>query len=238
MWLILFLIAGLFILLGAGCRWISLNEPRLGQYQYTQLSVYEGIPVRVIPIWVDKKFGSADRLAIDDAVSSWNYALNGYIKLQIVDFEFDYESDKVIRQIRENGWFFLLVNHDNSLIPKNDKGYLTIGFTELIGGHHLYLVRDRLSNEMVYGVTMHEIGHLLGAEHLGTHLMYPHYTRARFQCIDLRTIWAVAVYNNLPADRLNYCVDLISSNSSSEVTKNISDSEASEPTCPLGPDPP
>ena len=71
----------------------------------------------------------------------------------------------------------------------------------------MYLVRDRLSNDMVFGVTLHEIGHLLGSPHVGKRLMYPHFTRARNQCIDFDSMWAVASYWGLPTDRLNYCVE-------------------------------
>ena len=37
--------------------------------------------------------------------------------------------------------------------------------------------------------------------------MYPHFTRARFQCVDHKTLERVASYNHIPVDRMNYCVD-------------------------------
>ena len=196
------------ISLSAGCGIFSLmKEPKLGQFRYTHQEAYAGAPIRVFPIWVDKNFGEADKLVIADAVAAWNYGLNGTMRLDVVDWQFDMEVDKIVSQVNSGGWLFLKIDHLNPLIPDNDPGFHTLGFTETVGGHHMYLVRDRLSNDMVFGVTLHEIGHLLGSPHVGKRLMYPHFTRARNQCIDFDSMWAVASYWGLPTDRLNYCVE-------------------------------
>lgn len=199
--LVLALLAGLV----SGCA--SLGQPILGRYTYSQKELYQGPAVRVIPIWIDKDFGEADRVAIDDAIRAWNYAMNGYIRLKVVDTNFDMEIDKIVSQVNQNGWLIMKIKSDNHLVPTSDKGYWTIGFTERIGGNHLYLVRDRLANEDVFGVTLHEIGHLMGSGHTGERLMFPHYSRARFQCIDWDTVRTVAKYNDLPVEALNYCTD-------------------------------
>lgn len=191
----------------AGCAALGFSEPQLGRYEYTKNENRAVQPIRVIPIWVDKGFGTADRLAIDDAVNAWNYAMNGYVKLTIVDWQFDMEIPKIVESVRTGGWLFMKINHDSDLVPNNSKGFWTIGFVERISGHHLYLVRDRLANEDVFGVTLHEIGHLMGSDHVGKRLMYPHYTRARFQCIDWDTMYAVSNAWDLRLDNLNYCVD-------------------------------
>ena len=184
-----------------------LPEAQLGRYVYTQTPSEAVAPIRVIPIWIDKNFGAADRISIDDAVRAWNYSMNGYVVLRVVDWDFDMEVNKIVRSVSQNGWLFMKIGSDNPLVPSNDKGYKTIGFCERVGGHHLYLVRDRLQNEDVFGVTLHEIGHLMGSEHTGERLMYPHYTRARFQCIDWATAESVAEAWDLDASKLNYCVD-------------------------------
>jgi hypothetical protein len=191
-----------------GCAAFGFNEPRLGRYDYTRNeSAHAAAPIRVIPIWIDKNFGAADRIAIDDAVNAWNYAMNGYVVLKVVDTQFDMEIPKIVESVRTGGWLFMRINHDNAMVPSTDKGFWTIGFTERISGHHLYLVRDRLGNDDVFGVTLHEIGHLMGSDHVGKRLMYPHYTRARFQCVDYDTMIAVSNAWDLQIDNLNYCVD-------------------------------
>lgn len=232
--MLLFSLISLLVgLLLSGCLVFSTfnKGSRLGEYRYTRRGLYEGQPIRRIPIWVDRNFGEADRVAIDDAVRSWNYALNGYIKLDIVDFNFDMEIDKIVRQVDAGGWLFLKIDSHNAAVPEHsDPGYHTIGFTERLGGHHLYLVRDRLENEQIFGVTMHEIGHLLGAGHVGEKLMYPHYNIARFQCIDWETIQKVASYQILSPEGLNYCFD---KSDATVVTKKTGDSAIEELNCPI-----
>lgn len=206
-WLVAALVAGLI----AGCATtfaFQMGQPKLGEYEYVRRDAYLGPPVRVIPVWVDKNFGTADQLAIDDAIHQWNYAMNGYVVLKVVDTNFDMEVDKITQQVAQGGWLFMRIRSDNKMIPdQKDKGYWTIGFTERLGGSHMYLVRDRIQNEDVFGITLHEIGHLMGSDHVGERLMYPHYSRARFQCIDYDTMKTVAKWWHLDLNKLNYCVD-------------------------------
>lgn len=234
-WIFLVLALVVSVIIGGCSAFHFMREPILGRYTYTQNSVHEAKqPVRVIPIWIDKNFGEADKLAIDDAIKAWNYAMNGYIELKVVDTSFDMEVNKIVESVNEGGWLFMRVNHDNSLVPDNQKGYWTIGFTERVGGHHLYLVRDRLQNDDVFGVTLHEIGHLMGSPHVGERLMYPHYTRARFQCIDWETINAVAGYWNLPIDNLNFCVDKDAGQVSNKEKKELEKGGPILLSCPSG----
>jgi len=210
--LILWVVAMIITALVAGCASTlqHLSPAKLGEYSYVRKDAYLGTPLRVIPIWIDKNFGAGDQLAIDDAINQWNYAMNGYVVLKVVDTSFDMEVDKITKQVAEGGWLFMKIDSSNKIVPDHkdkDKGYWTIGFTEKLGGSHMYLVRDRLRNEDVFGVTLHEIGHLMGSDHVGERLMYPHYGRARFQCIDQETIKAVAKWWDLNYGVLNYCID-------------------------------
>jgi hypothetical protein len=226
LWIFLILWLGLAgTLIGCGV-FTLMNQPQLGQYTYTHKSTNEGVPTRFVPIWIDKDFGAADLVAIDDAVNAWNYSLNGYVKLKIVDTQFDMEIDKIVTQVKSNGWLIMKIDGSNAMVPaQKEPGMRTVGFCERVGGNHLYLVRDRLMNEDVFGVTMHEMGHLLGSGHVGDHLMYPTYSRARFQCVDEKTLEQVANYNHIPLDRLNYCVD-------STGTAPVKDKKEDSISCP------
>ena len=205
--LLLLAISFACILWGCGSLLRTANGPQLGEYEYTHRVEYKGDVVREIPIWIDVGFGEGDRVAIMDAINAWNYVLNGHIVLKVVDIKFDMEVDKIVKQVQENGWLIMKIGSLSSLVPDNDEGYWTIGFTERLGGNHLYLVRDRLGNDDVFGVTLHEIGHLLGAGHVGERLMYPHFSRAGFQCVDWVSMEAVARYQGLDDKDLNYCMD-------------------------------
>lgn len=203
-------LAALIAVLVSGCvSGLRIGtEPKLGVYQYTHKEKYIGAPVRSIPIWIDKNFGAADKVEIDKAIDAWNFAMNGYVVLKVVDTQFDMEVPKIVEQVNKGGWLFLKTDSTSKMVPsQNEKGYWTIGFVEQVGGHHLYLVRDRISNEDVFGITMHEIGHLMGSPHTGNRLMYPHYSRARFQCVDYATQVKVASYFDVPLSGLNYCAD-------------------------------
>lgn len=201
-WLVIILFCG-----GLSCL---LNPPVLGGYRYTlHLTERSQVPVRIINIWIDQDFGSADLIAIGEAVNQWNYALNGYIVLKIVDTHFAMEVEKINQQIRDNGWLIIKIRSDQAgtdFIPKSADGFYCIGFTERIGGNHLYLIRDRLTNQDVMGVALHEMGHLLGAGHIVKGLMQPHHTLQSSQCIDQNSLIQVAEANRLLIDKLNWCV--------------------------------
>jgi hypothetical protein len=175
----------------------------LGQFQYTHKNHYSG-QARDIPIWVDDQFGEEDKLAIDDAVRKLNYALNGYIYLHIVDAHFNMEINKIQEQEKLNGWLFLKIKGDGPITAPTTTCF---AFDNKIGGNRLYLIRDRLPNDKVFGVTLHEIGHLLGSDHNNSGLMYKYYSKIGFQCIDFDTMKNVSSYQGLFVDNLNYCYD-------------------------------
>ncbi len=195
----------LFLLLGA-CS--LFNAPVRGAYEYTHQEASSQV-LREIPIWIDKNFGDADKIEINNAIDRWNYALNGYVVLRVIDLQFDMEVEKIQEQIKLNGWLFMKLDSKKSATPViGEAGYYSIGFVERVGGNHLYLIRDRLGNAEVFGVTLHEIGHLLGSPHVGDRLMNAHFSILRGQCIDFLTMQAVAKHLGLPLERLNFCYDV------------------------------
>ncbi len=175
-------------------------------YHYIKGVEATNVATKVVPIYIDTQFGEADKLAIDDAVNQWNYALNGYIKLEVASTHFDMEPD-IISQvlIKGNGWLFLRIDSQNSIVHDPTEGKV-LAFVNEIGGNRIYFVRDRFSNEAVKGIALHEIGHLLGAQHDNVYLMKPHYNWYDYRCVDQHTIEEVATYQHLDIKKLNYCV--------------------------------
>src|SRR5258706_6828041 len=96
------LLLTVIIVLICSCS-ITFNKPRIGYYHYTRNVYHEGY-AKEIPIWIDRNFSQGEMIAIDDAISNWNYVLNGYIKLDVVDTHFDMETWKIQSQESSGGW--------------------------------------------------------------------------------------------------------------------------------------
>jgi hypothetical protein len=208
MWLLLALLA-FAVFVGTGCALFKslTREPLLGQYDYIHAPPYAGMPNREIPIWISHDIGAADQIEISKAVEQWNFVLNGYVHLSIVDTHFDMEVSKITESVKQGGWLIMQIDGHSSLIPIAKPGLWVLAFVDRIGGSHMFLVRERFGNEDLFGITMHEIGHLLGSPHLGHKLMYPTFSKYRYQCVDFETAAAVAEHQGIRPEDLNYCVD-------------------------------
>ena len=170
----------------------------LPHYSYTAKS--PNITQEIINVQIDKTFNMDDKLAIDDALAAWNYALNGLIEFRVVSDAFDMEPS----QINNEDLLFLRINSSSTFIP----GSTTLAFTNFIGGREIFIISDRLKDRSLKGIAMHEIGHALGGRHTldERHLMSIHYDAAWMQCIDEQAIQSVAAYQHLDADRMNFCI--------------------------------
>lgn len=198
------LVVGLLILIGC------MRAP-VKRFHYVSVPGYSVLPLRVYHVWVDKTFSVEDRRCILDAVNQWNYSLNGYVKIEVESYSFDMEVSIIERVMRGDGWIVLKIESRNPLVVARDGApvrgvqYYTLAWVNKIGGYKMYMVRDRICQECVTGVALHEIGHLLGAEHDSVLLMQPHYNGAEYRCVDYLAVKRVAVYQHLDVSKLNYC---------------------------------
>ncbi len=182
------------VLLLSSCSHIS--------YQYT-LKPVAPYTVRVLPIWIDKTFSANDKLAIDDAINSWNLVLNNTIKLQAVTYEFDMEVESIVRAKNERGLLVMKINSDNPMVTDDAAAWVNE-----LGGWKLYVVKNRVPTELMNKVMMHELGHALGAEHQAGTLMNPKFNAEMYTCIDYTTVKQVSDYQKIRLDYLNHCVYL------------------------------
>ena len=150
----------------------------------------------------------SDQLAIDNAINSWNYALNGMIRLQVVSTNFDMGPSE-IREVMKEGLAILKINGNSGMIPQAHEGTQILAFTNQLGGHLIFVIHDRFEDEQkLEEVMRHEISHALGAKHLTGGLMNPLFDRDHYQCIDQETAEAVAKFQGIEVNRMNWCVYL------------------------------
>ena len=180
-------------------------------FYYTHNTTNISSPIKIIPIYIDKDFGPADKTSIYDSVVQWNFALNGYIKLEVKDTNFDMDPRIVRWILNGNGWMILKVDSSNSIVtsldakqgPKN--GNKILAWANEIGGNRIFIIRDRIDNKWVTGISLHEMGHLLGAKHDNAYLMQPTYHWEDGRCVDYEALKLVAEYQHIPIQKLNYC---------------------------------
>lgn len=204
---------GCFVALTSNCHWLP-------DYKYTNVPINYIAEPKIIPVYIDNDFLENEKIQIDNAITQWNYVLNGWVVLQVIDehFQMDIQVIKKVEAVN-NGIIILRVLSDSTLIP--DDGFLAPGsmtaawthgtaYNHGIGGHEVYLIADRLTDPVtLQGVTLHELGHALGAAHHKEReisLMNPSYDTQGNSCVDKWSSERVAEFQHLPAQKMNYCI--------------------------------
>jgi hypothetical protein len=169
-------------------------------YTYTDKSTNPYPAKETIWIYLDPTFDIFDQISISEAVASWDHSLNNYLNLRMALLS-QYQDDQPA-YVRTNDWIIIKVNAGDKRIPPINPGRVIMGYAEK---NHIYLARNIMQVKDVYPISLHEIGHLLGAQHQGKLLMFPNYQPQKFNCIDKQTVKQVAKINHLPFDHLNFC---------------------------------
>lgn len=153
-------------------------------------------------VLIDKDFTVEQKSQIEAAIEQWNFTLNGYIVLKVVDDNAKFDENFIPQH--NQLVFIQMVNTDpdsGTLAYTNDApGNLIVGYV-----NNLKRVDDPI---IVYE---HEIGHALGAnhnEHKGS-LLYPYYVDQATcnHSIDqytLEGVQSVEYFINLK--NTNYCI--------------------------------
>lgn len=140
---------------------------------------------RVVHVHVDSSFTDDERMRLYLAIIKWNQTLNGQVR-----FEVEREEPSV-----------LVIKKVPSSLPGPTPD--AIAWADFIGGNEIS-VKDDIAKELVEPVMLHEIGHILGAEHVEGTLMnpavYPNYL-----CVDETTGRHVAQHLRLDPQSLQTC---------------------------------
>jgi predicted Zn-dependent protease len=165
------------------------------------------VPVHIIPVYIEESFTLKDKGSIISAIDSWNKSLNGYIVLKVESTEFKLNAASKVKAQSDESYLILKLYSSNEMIVKRDEGtdFVTLGLANKVGGNWMYIIRDRLGDDDITPIAMHELAHLLGADHTDRYLMNRTYIRTQYKCIDADTIKQVADKWMLPMKKLNYC---------------------------------
>lgn len=169
--------------------------------------------VRIVPIYLDEKWNDSERDAIKLAIQNWNYSLNNEMVLKVMDEHYKISSSP------DPGYLIIKIS-EKDLIVEAEEQFISLAWTNGVGGNRIYLITDRLiprrlfDNETPWDmqditeITMHELGHAMGAEHIKYDgLMADHYNKERYKCIDAVAVFGVAKYHHLHIPALKYCVN-------------------------------
>jgi hypothetical protein len=159
---------------------------------------------RIISIALDKTFHPFMHEAADEIISEFNYALNNQMELKIISHNFDMEPSDINYILSRDG--FLILNIPESSLFLDDKpNEKTLERCNKIGGNKMFLPESRISKSTSKAILRHGLSHLLGAKHLDNTLMDPHFSLAKYSCIDRSTAQQMAEFNHLNIHRMNYC---------------------------------
>lgn len=163
--------------------------------------------IPVIPVYIDTTHFSFSEISeIELGIRTWDFALNGYLRLDIHRRALDIRQMRMITS--SGGYVIIQIEGSSKLLKHLNNAGGTWGYASCVGCHMIGLVRGRIPSGYLVGVTLHEIGHLLGADH-GDGLMYPYVGDIhQYECIDRGVIEQVAKRWRLPVDRLNYCIKM------------------------------
>lgn len=163
------------------------------------------IPLRVVPLALDIRFPLDQRQELHKAIDEWNVALNSEMRLDIYTDAFDMADDEIKFIYDHQGAMLLSVPKSASPVKHLRDDLRAAAYGIGIDCNTIYFIQEKITAARMHNVALHELGHLLGAEHTHSGLMLLQDDPVQHQCIDFSAIEQVATYNHLNLQALNWC---------------------------------
>lgn len=141
----------------------------------TQVTVCLDLPAEQLP---------AARLAVE----GWDRALGQWKRLVAVDNGGSDECTYWVHEVAEAN--------------RNDDRALA--WASMLGGHEISMKKGRYEHGTT-GILLHELGHVLGAQHVPGTLMNATYWQHGFACPDATTVAQVAAWHRINLELLCWC---------------------------------
>ena len=202
--LLMSLMLVVFAVFGSGCAVSTWH------YKHGEVPSHI-VNAREIPVYIDSKFTNAEIVQLNAAMQEWNGVFNGQIVLTLVrKFHDGREAMLLAREVsnNHNGWMIAKLDSDDERLSEAvEFGDGKLAFVPRLGGQLMVVLGDRISTHSLKTIALHEMGHMLGADHVfGHNLMHPAYGPLQTDCIDKVTVNQVAFFNDLEVSSLNYCM--------------------------------
>ena len=145
-----------------------------------------------------KSFDLGDRAKILRAQTTWNTALNGFVRFDVV-------SSPAGSARGSQPWMIVPAKGESLQLLRGSSVPLAVTQPTTATSGVMVVHVDRIGWRDLGSVVMHELGHVLGVGHGERGLMAAHYHPSDQQCIDKATVAAVAAKRRLPINQLNWC---------------------------------